>query len=350
MTFPSSLLKFAEQIGYEAQVVWAKEAASKSTWVSPQSRSGIRPLRVDTMLRKEKDGTLVKYAPKVQEKDAAASMNQIGGPGGTDFSEPALQDPGQAKPPQTPTKIPSREDTTGGPRREDGRDFAATLPGPGTFLNDTGPQPAYIKTSATPDLSSLGAEHLTDLGGLGLMATGSASKLYGQLADKGVGPLGEQTQRGLDLAGLASMSAPTVAALGQYIKGHSGAGLAGGGGKYGKLVNVANLAGLGALAVPTADKIQAHLRAGEEDPEKKMLLGHGVHKALELGGLGALTGASVLNQDNSLSDKLLQGVGYGALATPIATDMKDSPGRTALELGGLGALAIPSARSLLFRH
>ena len=92
---PSEFLKIASDFGYSQQVEWAKEAASKSTWKSPQSRGGTRPLRVDTMLRKEKDGTLTKLAPKPREEEKEAALSQ---PGGADYSEPE-KDPGSAKPP-----------------------------------------------------------------------------------------------------------------------------------------------------------------------------------------------------------------------------------------------------------
>jgi hypothetical protein len=196
-------------------------------------------------------------------------------------------------------------------------------------------------------LSGAHAEHITDLAGLGAMAVGSGSHLIGQLRQRNnpqaseSGPISTSGQAGLDLAGLTAMALPTIAALNALRKGHAPG--AGGGSKF---VNRANLAGLGALAVPTADKMQAHLRAGDgEDPESKMLLGHGAHKALELGGYGTLMAGALKNPDNSTRDKLLQGAGYAALAAPQVVPV-EGVGRTALELGGLGALALPSAMSL----
>jgi len=339
----SDFLKIAEVLGLGRQVNASKLAAAKSTWKSSQTRSGSRPLHVETMLRKEKDGTLTKYThkPKPPEEEKTSALSQ---PGGADYSEPGT-DPSAAKF-MAPLRIPSREDGADADvKRQDGRDFAATIPAPGTFLNDVGPQPAYIKTSAGPGLAGLHAEHMTDLAGLGLMGLGSASKLYGQVADKGSGPISAPVQGGLDLAGLGAMSAPTLAALGQLARGAQlGEHHAGGGST---LVNVANLAGLGALAIPTADKVQAHIRARKGgDVESKMLLGHKAHKALELGGYGALTAGALANSANDPWEKAMITGGYGALAAPTAFDMKDGPGRTSLELAGLGALAVPSAVAL----
>lgn len=208
---------------------------------------------------------------------------------------------------------------------------------------------------------SAGWEHATDVAGLGAMALGSGSHLMGQLKQQKdpsaeeSGPISNVGQSALDLGGLATMAVPTIAALNQLRKGgwRPQEGLAGGGRT---LTNVANIAGLGALAVPTADKIQAHFRASPgEDPESKMLLDHKVHRALELGGYGALMGGTLTNRDNDWKDKAMQIAGYGALAAPHVTEAVggpevQGPTRTALELGGLGALAIPSIRGMASHH
>lgn len=187
-------------------------------------------------------------------------------------------------------------------------------------------------------LPSSGAEHATDLAGLGLMAAASGSHLRSQLSGQGEagGPVGPAGQAGMDLAGLGMMAAPTVAALSSMRHGVPGE-LAGGGSKW---VNAANLAGLGALAVPTLDKLQANIRARRAgvDPEAKMLLGHGAHKALELGGYGTLM-APILSRGRHMG---LGGAtslaGYGTLMAPTLIGTKEGPGRTGTELAGLGLL------------
>lgn len=203
------------------------------------------------------------------------------------------------------------------------------------------PKVAGVLSHLKAPLHSSEMEHLTDLGGLGLMAAGSASHLYGQLKNKeeSPGPIPAAGQSALDLTGLGAMAIPTVAAL---ARGKQPGSMAGGGRKF---TNAANLVGLGALAIPTADKLQAHLRGGED----KELLSHGAHKALELGGYGALMAGTLTNPDNELKDKIMQGVGYGALALPQVAPVEGS-GRTALELGGLGMLAAPSLLSMRGHH
>lgn len=198
-------------------------------------------------------------------------------------------------------------------------------------------------------LPTLHAEHLTDLAGLGMMAAGSASHLGSQLKGHGdeggvVGPTG---QAGLDLAGLATMAAPTAAAMTSLAKGHKPAHLAGGGSKF---TNIANLAGLGALAIPTIDKIQARIRAGKAgvSPEEKMLLGEGAHKALELGGYGALA-APILRQGRGMGlGGATQLAGYATLAAPHVVPI-EGPARSSSEIAGLGLLAAPTIAHLLHR-
>jgi hypothetical protein len=202
-------------------------------------------------------------------------------------------------------------------------------------------------------LHSSGWEHATDVAGVGAMMAGSASHLMGQAQarpgedDNAHSPIGAAGQSAMDLGGLTAMALPTIAALNQMRKGRLGVhGGNAGNGQRG--VNIANMAGLGALAVPTADKVQAHLRAAPgEDAHSKMLLGDTAHRALELGGYGALMGATVANKDNSNLDKGLILGGYGALAAPQVVPFK-SAGRTVSELGGLAALAAPAIMSM--RH
>lgn len=200
-------------------------------------------------------------------------------------------------------------------------------------------------------LPSMGAEHATDLAGLGLMAGASGSHLYSQLKGKGDegGPVGPAGQAAMDLSGLGMMAAPTVAAMTSLGRGRAPGALAGGGSKF---TNVANLVGLGSLGLATADKLQANIRARRAgvDPEEKMLLGHGAHKALELGGYGALA-APILRQGRGMGlGGLSQLAGYGVLAAPTVTDMEGGPKRTASELAGLGLLAAPTAIGVLRGH
>lgn len=195
------------------------------------------------------------------------------------------------------------------------------------------------------------AEHLTDLAGLGMMAAGSASHLHSQRSGQGEegGPIRPTAQAGLDLGGLAMMAVPTVAALSSLRKGHAPGNLAGEGSRF---TNIANLAGLGALAAPTADKIQARIRSAPgQDPEHKMLLGDKAHKVLELGGYGALA-APIMRRayhgQAGLGD-LSQLAGYATLAAPQVAPI-EGEARTKSELAGLGLLAAPTAVHMLGRH
>lgn len=222
-----------------------------------------------------------------------------------------------------------------------------------------------VRSLNTAPAHSAHWEHATDLLGLGAMATASGSHLAGQLSQRKdpnapeSGPISTAGQASLDLGGLATMTIPTIAALNQLRKGHvpttaPGANTHAGGGRWG--TNLANFAGLGALAIPTADKLQAHFRASPgESEESKMLLGHKAHRALELGGYGALAAGALRNADNDWKDKAMQLAGYGALTAPhiseaVGGPSLEGPGRTALELGGLAALSVPSIRSMASHH
>lgn len=225
---------------------------------------------------------------------------------------------------------------------------------------------AKVASGALPWLASGHAEHLTDLGGLGAMALGSADNLRSQLLhkddEKGSLLGGSRGRQALDLGGLAAMAAPSLAAL-----RHTGNEHAAGGGQ--RWVNLANLAGLGALGVSSIDKLQAHLRAGSADEaHHKLLLPHAVHQALDVGGLGALAATAALQaRGGSLGDKLRAGTlgaGYATLAAPVADELqaklRSAPGenpeakqlltgavRPATELAGLSLLAAPS---ILAKH
>lgn len=193
-------------------------------------------------------------------------------------------------------------------------------------------------------LASHAGERHGDLGGLGLMAASSVDKLRSQLAhpedaEKGSLLGGTAGRSGADLAGLAMMTAPTLASMAR--------------GTGSRFTNAMNLAGLSALAAPTIDNMQAHIRARRAgvDPEKKMLMGHKAHALLELGGLGTLSAPvlhGALEGKAPLRGSLMTLGGYGTLAAPVIEDVVhegDGPrvfqgaGRAGSELAGLGLLA-----------
>lgn len=348
-----------------------KASAAHGSWSSPQTRSGKRPMRVSTMLRKEKDGTLTKYTNTV--KESALSMM----PGGADYSEGPETAPGAAVLDKyrgdieaagttpvlntkskvmgvlnlrgQPKKDLSREDTAGANvKREDTRDFTSNDPAPGAGLYDTGPQPVY-KTSAADYrarfLQKLAlSEHAADLAGLGLMAAGGADRLRSQLkGESGAGVLGEKGQTAADVAGLGVMALPHVS---QLLSG-----------KGGKLYAGSVLGGLGALAAPALDSLQARLRSGTgEDPSSKQLMSHKTHDLLDLAGygtFGALSAKDMAKKPNALD--ALHLAGYGVLAAPHVENLvrsKESPRvfdgslRSATDLAGIGMLAAPAAAHL----
>lgn len=59
----------------------AKLGASFGSWSIPQTRSGIRPMRVMTLLRKDREGTLLKKA------DVSLATGEYDGPHSTSLSE-----------------------------------------------------------------------------------------------------------------------------------------------------------------------------------------------------------------------------------------------------------------------
>lgn len=75
-----------------------KIAASRGRMTVPQSRSGRRPMRVDTLLRKEKDGSLYKAADLAQDmaqkllqaKQKASKPGQY--PTSDDIGRPGVED------------------------------------------------------------------------------------------------------------------------------------------------------------------------------------------------------------------------------------------------------------------
>ena len=294
-------------------------------WNVANHRSGKRPMSVDTMLKKEKDGTL------------QAKFAQFYGPvlPFSDESDKGAAPAGKRK----MDNIPSREEIANDVKRQDAREFAATVQAPGNALNEAGvtnqPQertasanPAYLaimkiggvgyeevifeKEAKTPYMLSDAAEKHTDLGGLGLMAASSLDRMKSQLQhpendEQGSLMGGTAGRSGMDLTGLGMMAAPTVARL---AAGHGN-----------RFTNVANIAGLGALAIPTLDNLQAGIRARRAgvSPDEKMLLGHKAHAGLELAGLGTLAAPVVRGGLSPHSAATL--AGYGTLAAPVVEDL-----------------------------
>lgn len=217
-----------------------------------------------------------------------------------------------------------------------------------------------------PWLASSGAEHLTDLAGLAVMGLSSADKLRAATRspdDTKASLVGGDVGRGaMDLGALAGMAAPSLAALAHLRRRPSEVSHVAGGGS--KLTNAINAASLGALMLPSVDKIQAHLRGGDD----KRLLGDKVHEGLEVAGLGGLAagvGKGMLadrSTGNLLSGATLFG-GYGTLAAPAVKGLlshehapSEAPNPDAghkakpiSELVGLSLLAAPSLAHMVHR-
>lgn len=110
-----------------------KEAAkpakeTRKGWLAPKSRRGSPPMRVATLLKKEKDGTLGGY--KLAE--VLGAFSKVG-----QALEPTIakSDPGSARAMKRPGDMPSRDEVGGTiMKREDGRGNAATLNGPQTIF------------------------------------------------------------------------------------------------------------------------------------------------------------------------------------------------------------------------
>jgi hypothetical protein len=326
--------KYPGVVSEKKAAVPAKE--TRHSWKVSNARSGKRPMSVDTLLRKEKEGTL--HAKLGQ---ALLKISQFYGPV-LPFTD--APDKGAAPTPKRRTdNIPSADDISSqGLKREDGRDFLATEMARGTNLNEiaTTNQPQEKTARLANYLAS--KELHGDLGGLSLMALSSADRLRSQLKhpqndQKGSLMGGDVGRTGADLAGLGMMVAPT---LGAMVSAPS----------KNRFTNVANLAGLTALAVPTLDKLQANIRARRAgvDPEQKMLLGHKAHALAELGGYGTLAAPVIRNARTApIKSTLATLGGYGTLAAPIVEDLAQhdenkkifkGPARSVAELAGLSLL------------
>lgn len=104
---------------------------TRKAWSSSKTRKGRRPMRVSTLLKKEKEGTLggYKFAHVLQALAKNASTQSI-----VPFT--VTENGGEAKLQKKPGDVPSREDNYEAPRREDGRGSAHTLLPASTHLNE----------------------------------------------------------------------------------------------------------------------------------------------------------------------------------------------------------------------
>ena len=109
-----------------------KLAAARARMTVPQSRIGRRPMRVDTMLRKEKDGTLYKQAGAM-----TSTGSSDGAPGVMPFEDPTSPS-GRARLKKKRGEVASMDDAPNKPDRLDGRDAAVTQTGPGVSMGSTG--------------------------------------------------------------------------------------------------------------------------------------------------------------------------------------------------------------------
>jgi hypothetical protein len=196
------------------------------------------------------------------------------------------------------------------------------------------------------------------------MGVASADELREALT--GNSALGTTGRELANLAGLATMAAPSIQAA-RHLRqqGASRKGVAGGGSLG---VNVTNLAALGALGLPILDRLQARARGRPEegrflsDRQSAIseLLGYGAFGANTLRARQGTTGAERAAYNRQLA-------GYGLLAMPEAAHAidgehpehpnydeygnlippKPSAFRALTDLTGLGLLAQPVAGHLM---
>lgn len=97
-----------------------KIAASSRMLRHGKSRKGRRPMRVSTLLKKEKDGEIYKLSKNAQGEGSGGNVVPF-----SDENAPGVTG-NAAKAPKSPNDVPSRED---------GRDNAGTkIPGTGRFV------------------------------------------------------------------------------------------------------------------------------------------------------------------------------------------------------------------------
>lgn len=196
-----------------------KQAASKNTWAHPQARAGRRPMRVDTLIRKDNDGSLYeKNKKKLGEIVKQAIAAGAGVP--AEYVTTAQDEQGSAA--NKSRWFPSKDDQgIGGAKRQDMRNFAANEPAMGTFLFEMGPQPIE-KTSAMRDelvkialAGRLGkaldvishAEGPIEVGGLGILAAPSLDNMQARFRARRAGLVdehGEPTHAGMESKRLIS--------------------------------------------------------------------------------------------------------------------------------------------------
>lgn len=139
----SVLAPYAQGFLEELEKLAAKPVKeTRKGWLSPKSRKGSVPMRVSTLLKKEKDGTLGGYK-------LASVIGAMGKLGESTPSVPfvANESPNSAPRLRKPGDVPSRDDTGGEHgKREDGRGNAATIESPSTVLSDVVTQSSKDRT------------------------------------------------------------------------------------------------------------------------------------------------------------------------------------------------------------
>lgn len=98
-----------------------KISASRSIWRLAQSRKGRRPMRISTLLRKDKEGTLYKHKLSAPTEQATLNYQEI--------------DPGRVEGSQAIAKkkrgdVPSRDDPAGRPVVEPKQEIRYAGPAP----------------------------------------------------------------------------------------------------------------------------------------------------------------------------------------------------------------------------
>lgn len=224
-----------------------KLAASSSAWRLPKSRAGRRPLTVDTLLKKDKEGTLFKDTTFL----GASATKQ----GSAVRYQAFLDELEKISAPLTPA----------GRDRVKDKNFALSA-----RQSDTG-KPAYPihdeahARNAVARVQQHGSPE-------------EKSEVFKDIARKYPGLVTRSEVPGLKTK---AKEAGVVGRLGKALRSPVGE-------------HAAELGGLGVLAVPGLDELQARARAGrgasQEAVEKKQLLGPAGHAAADVGGLGILAG------------------------------------------------------------
>lgn len=109
-----------------------KIAATRSSMTVAQSRIGRRPMRVTTMLQKEKDGTLFKQSGAME-----TTGSSDGGPGVLPYEDSKWSGT-PAKLKKRKWEVPSVDDPAQKHDRVEGRDQLVTQVGPNASMGSTG--------------------------------------------------------------------------------------------------------------------------------------------------------------------------------------------------------------------